>query len=288
MATYRVQEVTVLSGEFSMASVLLTFISCTVPAKLRHRKLLPTGNCKNGAMTHAAAFPTPVVLWSKPEEERAGQAAPGPPARLRRQRRGSPEPGGHAAAGIRGGLGACSDGFRAGFTWFPLTASIDYSLDAVKDAASYVEDWLDAVRPDHPSVTLLGFSMGMALATTLLRRRPADYAAVVGLSGFAVDAAGDPSFRDADLDGTVPMFWGRDQQDPVITPDKVEFTMGLGAQARAAHQSALRRDVARHQPAGNRARLRVPHPWGAEQVASRRRAAFRPVSRAGARLRRGC
>ncbi len=22
------------------------------------------------------------------------------------------------------------------------------------------------------------------------------------------------------------MFWGRDQQDPVITPDKIEFTMG--------------------------------------------------------------
>ena len=114
----------------------------------------------------------------------------------------------------------------AGFTWFPLTASIDYSLDAVKDAAAYVEDWLDTVRPNHPSVTLLGFSMGMALATTLLRRRPADYAAVVGLSGFAVDADGDPTFRDAELDGTVPMFWGRDQQDPVITPDKIEFTMG--------------------------------------------------------------
>ncbi|HEY9356466.1 MAG TPA: phospholipase, partial [Arthrobacter sp.] len=76
------------------------------------------------------------------------------------------------------------------------------------------------------SVTLLGFSMGMAMATTLLRQRPADFAAVVGLSGFAVDAGGDPTFRDAELDGTVPMFWGRDQQDPVITPDKIDFTMG--------------------------------------------------------------
>src|SRR5687767_6978474 len=56
-----------------MASVSLTFISCTLPAKLRHRRLLPAGNCKNGAMTEAAAFPAPVVLWSKPEEERAGK-----------------------------------------------------------------------------------------------------------------------------------------------------------------------------------------------------------------------
>ena len=64
------------------------------------------------------------------------------------------------------------------------------------------------------------------MATTLLRQRPADFAAVVGLSGFVVDAGGDPCFRDAELDGHVPLFWGRDQQDPVITQDKIEYTMG--------------------------------------------------------------
>jgi phospholipase/carboxylesterase len=113
-----------------------------------------------------------------------------------------------------------------GFTWFPLTDSADYSLDAVKSAAAFVLDWLDGVKGDHPSVTLLGFSMGMAMATTLLRQRPADFAAVVGLSGFVVNAGGDPSFRDDELDGSVPLFWGRDQQDPVITQDKIEYTMG--------------------------------------------------------------
>ncbi|AOT03919.1 alpha/beta hydrolase [Arthrobacter sp. U41] len=177
-------------------------------------------------MTHAPAFPAPVVLWSKPEEERAGK-----PLLVLLHGYGANEqdllsladllPKEFAVASVRAPL--VSD---AGFTWFPLTASVEYSLEAVTDAAAYVEDWLDSVRPNHPSVTLLGFSMGMALATTLLRRRPADYAAVVGLSGFAVDHGGDPSFRDAELDGTVPMFWGRDQQDPVITPDKIEFTMG--------------------------------------------------------------
>lgn len=177
-------------------------------------------------MTEAAAFPAPVVLWSTAEEERAGR-----PLLVLLHGYGANEqdllsladmlPADFAVASLRAPLVS-----GPGFTWFPLTASIDYTLDAVKDAAAYVQEWIDSVKADHPSVTLLGFSMGMAMATTLLRQRPADYAAVVGLSGFAVDADADPTFRDAELDGTVPMFWGRDQQDPVITPDKIEFTMG--------------------------------------------------------------
>jgi phospholipase/carboxylesterase len=177
-------------------------------------------------MTHADAFPAPVVLWSKPEQERAGK-----PLLVLLHGYGANEqdllsladmlPQDFAVASLRAPIT-----MGPGFSWFPLTASIDYSLDAVKDAAAYVLDWLDGVKANHPSVTLLGFSMGMAMATTLLRQRPADFAAVVGLSGFVVDAAGDPAFRDAELDGTVPMFWGRDQQDPVITPDKIDFTIG--------------------------------------------------------------
>ena len=177
-------------------------------------------------MTHADAFPAPVVLWSKSEESRAGK-----PLLVLLHGYGANEqdllsladmlPGEFAVASLRAPIVS-----GPGYTWFPLTASIDYTLDAVKDAAAYVQDWIDSVKGNHPSVTLLGFSMGMAMATTLLRQRPADFAAVVGLSGFVVDAGPDPSFRDAELDGTLPMFWGRDQQDPVITPDKVEYTMG--------------------------------------------------------------
>ncbi|MCB5274302.1 hypothetical protein BJG92_01832 [Arthrobacter sp. SO5] len=176
-------------------------------------------------MTHAAAFPAPVVLWSGSEEERAGK-----PLLLLLHGYGANEqdlfsladmlPAEFAVASLRAPLVS-----GPGFTWFPLTASIDYALDAVKDSAAYVQDWIDSVKGNHPSVTLLGFSMGMAMATTLLRLRPADYAAVVGLSGFVVDGGGDPSFRDAELDRTLPMFWGRDQQDPVIPADKIEFTM---------------------------------------------------------------
>jgi phospholipase/carboxylesterase len=177
-------------------------------------------------MTDAEVFPAPVVLWSQPEDQRAGK-----PLLLLLHGYGANEqdllsladmlPADFAVASVRAPLA-----MGPGFTWFPLTASIDYSLDAVKMASGYVQDWIDSVKDGHPSVTLLGFSMGMAMATTLLRQRPADFAAVVGLSGFVVDAGDDPTFRDAELDGTVPLFWGRDQQDPVITADKIGFTMG--------------------------------------------------------------
>jgi phospholipase/carboxylesterase len=177
-------------------------------------------------MTDAEVFPAPVVLWSQPEDQRAGK-----PLLLLLHGYGANEqdllsladmlPADFAVASVRAPLA-----MGPGFTWFPLTASIDYSLDAVKMASGYVQDWIDSVKDGHPSVTLLGFSMGMAMATTLLRQRPADFAAVVGLSGFVVDAGDDPTFRDAELDGTVPLFWGRDQQDPVITENKIGFTMG--------------------------------------------------------------
>lgn len=177
-------------------------------------------------MTHADAFPAPVVQWSQPEQERAGK-----PLLVLLHGYGANEqdllslagmlPQEFAVASLRAPIA-----MGPGFTWFPLTGSIGYSLDAVKVAAGYVQDWLDGVKANHPSVTLLGFSMGMAMATTLLRQRPADFAAVVGLSGFVVDAGDDPSFRDGELDGTVPLFWGRDQQDPVITEDKIDYTVG--------------------------------------------------------------
>ena len=177
-------------------------------------------------MTFADSFPAPVVLWSKPEEARTGK-----PLLVLLHGYGANEqdllsladmlPDDFAVASVRAPIA-----MGPGFSWFPLTGTADYSLGAVKAASGYVLDWLDRVKENHPSVTLLGFSMGMAMATTLLRQRPADFAAVVGLSGFVIDAGADAAFRDDELDGSLPMFWGRDQQDPVITQDKIEYTMG--------------------------------------------------------------
>ncbi|MDQ4490430.1 dienelactone hydrolase family protein [Sinomonas sp. ASV486] len=179
-----------------------------------------------------AHYPAHVALWSRPEGERAGS-----PLIVLFHGYGSNE------ADLMGLAGYLPEEFTVvslrapqtlapgAYQWFPLMAAQDFTMDSVEAATEYVLAWLDGVREQHTSVTLLGFSMGVAMATSLVRRRPDDFAAVVGLSGFAIDpaAAGEKDyeyFRDTELDGTVPMFWGRDQADPVITADKVEYTMG--------------------------------------------------------------
>ncbi|WP_249336028.1 alpha/beta hydrolase [Sinomonas gamaensis] len=178
-------------------------------------------------------YPEPHALWSRPEGER-----PGTPLMVLLHGYGANE------ADLMGLVPMLPEEFTVvslrapqtlapgAYQWFPLMTSDDFDFAQVEAASEYVLEWLDGIRGQHSSVTLLGFSMGMAMATTLLRRRPGDFAAVVGLSGFAIDpAAGDSTgtgaryFRDAELDGTVPMFWGRDQADPVITPDKVAYTL---------------------------------------------------------------
>ena len=112
-----------------------------------------------------------------------------------------------------------------GYAWFPLRNDLSYSVTAVTQAASAVEQWLEGVRANHTSVSLLGFSQGMCMATSLLRHNPLDYAAIVGLSGFVVDAEDHPYFDDAAVAAVKPnIFWGRDQADPVIPEFAIEST----------------------------------------------------------------
>lgn len=114
-----------------------------------------------------------------------------------------------------------------GYTWFPLMHEPDYSVDRVVAAVQDVSDWLDSIRDQHSSVSLLGFSMGMAVASTLMRHRPEEFTAVVGLSGFVVPAEGNAFFHDEELAALpVPFFWGRDQADPVIDEPRIEYTHG--------------------------------------------------------------
>ncbi len=167
----------------------------------------------------------PVVLWSKPEPERKGtpllvlfhgymadeQDLMGLTDHL---------PAEFTVASVRAPRPA-----GPGFSWFPLAREDDYSVDRVVDSVGAVSAWLDTVRGDHSSVSLLGFSQGMGVATSLLRHRPADFACVVGLSGFAVPSEDHAFFRDDEAAASrTPFFWGRDQEDPVIAPEMVEFT----------------------------------------------------------------
>ena len=168
---------------------------------------------------------TPTVLWSRPENERAGT-----PLLVIFHGYGADEadlfslagqlPAEFTVASVRAPLQA-----GPGYSWFPLRNDLSYSVTAVSESAAAVELWIDSVREHHTSVSLLGFSQGMCMATSLLRHRPADYAAVVGLSGFVVDAEGDPYFDDAAVAAQKPeIFWGRDQADPVIPQEVVEAT----------------------------------------------------------------
>ncbi|MFQ4148555.1 phospholipase [Arthrobacter sp. LAPM80] len=168
---------------------------------------------------------TPTVLWSRPENER-----PGTPLLVIFHGYGADEadlfslasqlPPEFTVASVRAPLPA-----GPGYAWFPLRNDLSYSVTAVTESASDVERWLESVRAGHTSVSLLGFSQGMCMATSLLRHRPCDYAAVVGLSGFVVDAEGDPFFDDAAVAALKPeVFWGRDQGDPVVPEYVIELT----------------------------------------------------------------
>lgn len=113
---------------------------------------------------------------------------------------------------------------QLGYQWFPLSADLGFSLERVLEAVAPVAAWLRERAAEHSSVTLLGFSQGMAMATSLARHMPGEIAAVVGLSGFVVPGE-HPLFADERLrEQRLPMFWGRDPQDPVIPPELVDAT----------------------------------------------------------------
>ena len=113
-----------------------------------------------------------------------------------------------------------------GFSWFPLTGQIDYSVDAVAQSVQDLWRFLEPIAQQHSKLVLCGFSQGMAMATSLARYQPQAVDAVIGLSGFAVQADELDLFDDEALKANpVPMFWGRDLADPVITADKIAYTL---------------------------------------------------------------
>lgn len=190
----------------------------------------PAASRPASVMADAGAGPAsaePVILWSRPETERAGT-----PLLVMLHGYGADEqdlfgvvaslPEQFTVASIR-----AADRAGPGYAWFSLRNDVTFSLEAVKDATTHLQQWIDEIRANHSTVTLFGFSQGMCMATSLARHRPDDYAAVVGLSGFVVDAGGDAFFSDADLAAKkLPLFWGRDQEDPVIPQAAVEYTNG--------------------------------------------------------------
>jgi phospholipase/carboxylesterase len=154
------------------------------------------------------------VVWSRPEPERAGT-----PLLVMLHGYGTDEtrmadlfaslPPDFTCAALRGPKVIGDD-----YGWFLLDYFLTHDFADVISATNSVFSWIDAVKGRHSSVSLLGFSQGMAMASTLLRLRPEGFRAVVGLSGFVLD--NELLAMSESFDARPPFFWGRDKADPVI------------------------------------------------------------------------
>ncbi len=108
------------------------------------------------------------------------------------------------------------------FGWFLLDYFLTNDFADVISATNKVHTWINSLRTGHSSVTLLGYSQGMAMASTLLRLHPEKYQAVAGLSGFVLD--NELLAMSEQFPSRPPFFWGRDRDDLVINEDAIEHT----------------------------------------------------------------
>lgn len=113
-----------------------------------------------------------------------------------------------------------------GYCWFPISTELEANADEVRTAIVQLDEWIQSVADQYRSVSLLGFSQGMAMATSLMRMRPGFYPTVIGLSGFVIEAAElDDLFDDeAFVASNQLMFWGYDPADPIVAADRIEQT----------------------------------------------------------------
>ncbi|TFD63588.1 alpha/beta hydrolase [Cryobacterium ruanii] len=109
-----------------------------------------------------------------------------------------------------------------GWAWFPISEPGSPDPATVTAAATAVLAWLDTLPQRPPSVGLLGFSQGGAMALELLRAAPDRFSFAVNLSGFV---ATGPQASDAALaEQPIPVFWGRGTTDGVIPVRAIERT----------------------------------------------------------------
>jgi phospholipase/carboxylesterase len=128
-----------------------------------------------------------------------------------------------------------------GFAWWPLPIGADGMPIRQPEPAQFVGsgphtaalallEWLDQLssRVQDRSgaglgtVALLGFSQGGCMVTSLLRLQPERFVCGVNCSGFVAPGAFDGDARLAQL--RPPMFWGRDELDPIIDESRIATT----------------------------------------------------------------
>ena len=112
------------------------------------------------------------VVWSKPEHERAGT-----PLLVMLHGYGTDEfrmsklfaslPPEFSCAALRG-----PKDIGDHYGWFLLDYFLTHDFADVIASTNAVFAWIESVKARHSSVSLFGFSQGMAMASTLLRLRP--------------------------------------------------------------------------------------------------------------------
>jgi phospholipase/carboxylesterase len=173
------------------------------------------------------------TVWSVPREEISERLSTEPLV-IVMHGRGSHEndlaglfpllPEGVVYASVRAPLPGAPYGI-GGWTWFPPGEPANPSLETIDAAGNAVLAWLDRTEASFgapPAVAVLGFSQGGAMSIHLMRLAPHRFAAAVNLSGFS--AAGSLP-GDAELAmRRPPLFWGRDEADPVIAASGIDRT----------------------------------------------------------------
>ncbi|WP_127474026.1 alpha/beta hydrolase [Microbacterium sulfonylureivorans] len=109
-----------------------------------------------------------------------------------------------------------------GYSWYPIEGLDGRDPVHTTAAASRLLEWTDAAASAHPSVGLLGFSQGAAVALQAMRLDPQRFAFAVNLSGYATpgDLPGDAELAEL----RPPVFWGRGTNDDVIPGFLVDHT----------------------------------------------------------------
>ena len=162
------------------------------------------------------------ILWSAPPAERAGR-----PLMLLLHGFGSNErdlfdlapllPSDYVVASLRAPTPS-----GGGWTWFAVNPTVAGDPDpaVASAAAKLVLEWLDT--QSHPTVSLLGFSQGGALALQMLRHAPARFESILFLSSFVSRGEVD---GDAQLvSDRAPVFWGRGDADTRLPAAAIERT----------------------------------------------------------------
>ncbi|MFW0179255.1 alpha/beta hydrolase [Rothia sp. P7208] len=111
-----------------------------------------------------------------------------------------------------------------GYQWFPLNQLLDSSLHSINLSCDYVNQWLDKKCADYDGITLLGFSQGMALATSIARCYPEKISAIIGLSGYIIETEEWAKTTQQLKQRQIPVFYGYGDQDPIIPTGKEEYT----------------------------------------------------------------